>query len=133
MRLSQHLGLLLLSTIAAISAHAEDGAEGWLRYAPIIDTTRYASLPSQIVVLGNTPTDQAAANELQRGLTAMLGRPFTIAHETEDLLDLLKQTSGLLLQHASSQRQANIPSVSIDKTHAQDIFEPLQLLGHRRL
>src|SRR6266403_1849806 len=84
MRLSQHLGLLLLSTIAAINAHAEDGSQGWLRYAPITAAANYATLPSQIVVLGNTPTDQAAVEELQRGLTSMLGRAFTISHQTED-------------------------------------------------
>ena len=84
MRLSRHIGPLLLSALAAI-AQAETGAEGWLRYAPIPNAAAtYANLPSRIVVLGNTPTDQAAATELQRGLTSMLGRPFTIAHETED-------------------------------------------------
>jgi alpha-glucuronidase len=84
MRLSRHIGLLLLSTLAAVSTQAETGAQGWLRYAPIVNKAPYATLPSQIVVPGNTPTDRAAAQELQRGLTSMLGRPFTIAHETED-------------------------------------------------
>jgi alpha-glucuronidase len=83
MRLSRHLGPLLLSALATL-AQAETGAEGWLRYAPIPNPTRYASLPNKIVVPGKTPTDQTAAQELQRGLTSMLGRPFTIAHETED-------------------------------------------------
>jgi alpha-glucuronidase len=70
----------------ATFAQAETGAEGWLRYAPLAkaEVTRYATLPNQIVVLGNTATDQAAANELQRGLTSMLGRTFTISHQMED-------------------------------------------------
>ena len=86
MRLTQHLALVFLAVASAWIAQAETGAEGWLRYAPLTNTAAasYGSLPSQIVILGNTPTDQAVANELQRGLTAMLGRPFTIAHETED-------------------------------------------------
>jgi alpha-glucuronidase len=65
-------------------AHAETGAEGWLRYAPLASAAaaRYAALPSQIVVLGDTPTDRAAAKELQRGLTSMLGRTFTISRQT---------------------------------------------------
>ncbi len=79
MRLYRILGLLLL---APLLAQAEDGSQGWLRYAPITDATRYANLPSQIVVLGNAPTDQAAANELKRGLASMLGRTFTVSHET---------------------------------------------------
>jgi alpha-glucuronidase len=65
-------------------AHAETGAEGWLRYAPLTGTAaaRYAALPSQIVVLGDTPTDRAAANELRRGLSSMLGRTFTVSRQT---------------------------------------------------
>src|SRR5258707_404936 len=84
------VGVRALSTLVFLAitslSHAETGAEGWLRYAPLSNTAaaNYATLPNKIIVLGNTPTDQAAANELQRGLTSMLGRPFTIAHETED-------------------------------------------------
>jgi alpha-glucuronidase len=99
MRLTRHLSLLLLSALAAIS-HAETGAEGWLRYAPIAETAPYATLPRQIVVLGNTPTDQAAANELQRGLTSMLGRSFTISHETED------NTNAIILTNLSTLEKA---------------------------
>jgi alpha-glucuronidase len=75
------IGLVLATTLI----RAEDGSQGWLRYAPLTktDTTRYATLPSKIVVLGNTPAEQAAANELQHGLTSMLARPFTISHETD--------------------------------------------------
>ena len=87
MFLRRIIGLLLLST--AITARAEDGSQGWLRYAPISNKTPYAALPSQIVVLGNTPTDQSAANELQRGLTSMLGRPFAVSHETTDNTDAI--------------------------------------------
>ena len=72
--------LLLLLCLAPITVHAETGAEGWLRYAPISNAStahQYDALPNRIVVLGNTPTDRAAATELQRGLTSMLGRSFT--------------------------------------------------------
>src|SRR5271163_1336908 len=80
-------------------AYSETGAGGWLRYAPLTNSAaaNYAALPSQIVVLGNTPTDQAAANELQRGLTSMLGRPFTISNPSalsdEDRRDVIFLTS----------------------------------------
>jgi alpha-glucuronidase len=84
MRPSRVLSLVVLA-LAAIS-RAETGAEGWLRYARLTSAAAatYATLPNKILVPGNTPTDQAAANELQRGLTSMLGRPFVIVHETED-------------------------------------------------
>jgi alpha-glucuronidase len=86
--------LFLLATATLVQA--ETGAEGWLRYAPITDTTRYATLPSKIVVLGSTPIDKAAANELQRGLTSMLGRPFTVSHEAGD------GTSAIILTNLST-------------------------------
>src|SRR6201993_5010077 len=98
MRSVRTLGLLSL-VLATTFIRAEDGSQAWLRYAPITDT-RYASLPSQIVVPGNTPTDQAAANELQRDLTSMLGRPFTITHETED------NTNAILLANLATLSKA---------------------------
>src|SRR5437016_4755963 len=100
MRPSPTLGLLVLA-LTAIYTHAETGAEGWLRYAPLNNTAaaNYATLPSQIVILGNTATDQAAANELQRGLTSMLGRPFTISRETEDNTNAIIIANLATLQH----------------------------------
>jgi alpha-glucuronidase len=62
----------------AVSASAETGAEAWLRYAPIANPEMYKALPSRIVCVGTTPTDQAAVEELQRGLSSMLGRKFTV-------------------------------------------------------
>ena len=62
----------------AVSASAETGAEAWLRYAPITNPEIYKALPSRIVAIGNSATSQAAAEELRRGLSSMLGRPFTV-------------------------------------------------------
>ena len=79
MRHRHRLALLVLG-IALLSSplHAEDGSAAWLRYAPIPNPTRYANLPSHIVALGDSPSDRAAAAELARGLTSILGRPFTV-------------------------------------------------------
>jgi alpha-glucuronidase len=82
--------LLVLASTALTPVHAESGAEGWLRYAPITDPAslhRYDALASRIVVLGNTPIDHAAAAELQRGLGSMLGRSFTVAQGMQQLPD----------------------------------------------
>jgi len=93
------LTVLALSTIAT---RGEDGSQGWLRYASLTRTAAasYASLPSQIVIPGNSPTDQAAAHELQRGLSSMLGRPFTIVRETED------NTGAIILTNLSTLNKA---------------------------
>ena len=102
MRLSRDTRPVFCSQSLATIAQAETGAEGWLRYAPLNKTAaaNYATLPSKIVVLGNTPTDQAAANELQRGLTSMLGRPFTISHQTEG------NTNAILLTNLATLNKA---------------------------
>ena len=78
----------LLSGLACCVAQAETGADGWLRYARIGDAAvmhRYDALPGTIVVLGDTAIDRSAASELQRGLSLMLGRRFTIEHGPEGL------------------------------------------------
>jgi alpha-glucuronidase len=68
----------LLSSAAGVNARAEDGSAAWLRYAPIANPAMYKDLPSHIVVYGDSPTDKAAAEELRRGLSSMLGRAFTV-------------------------------------------------------
>jgi alpha-glucuronidase len=58
------------------AAHAEDGYDLWLRYTPIEQSwrARYVVHVTGIVVEQSTPTMRVAANELERGLSAMLGQ-----------------------------------------------------------
>ncbi len=120
MRPSRNLGLLFLSFAATLHVRAETGREGWLRYAPLNKTeaANYAALPGRIVVLGNTPTDRAAANELQRGLTSMLGRPFTISNPSslsdEDRRDVIFLTSIATLNRMATVDQSERPVVGED-------------------
>ena len=92
MRLNRTLGLLFLSALANL-AQAETGAEGWLRYAPIVNRAPYANLPNKIFVLPGSSADLVAANELQRGLTSMLGRPFTIVQSVQEGTDAIVITN----------------------------------------
>lgn len=69
---------LLLAAAIGQCAHAEDGSAAWLRYAPVKNAAQYRTLPSRIAVTGDTPAEQTAAKELQRGLSSMLGRDFTV-------------------------------------------------------
>ena len=80
LRLSQTATVFALAAYLSLAGvgHAETGAEAWLRYAPVPNPARYSSLPSHIILTGDTPVDHAAANELQRGLSSMLGRRFTV-------------------------------------------------------
>ena len=76
-------GLALLLSLTVRIMHAEDGSAAWLRYAPIATPELYAGLPSHIAVLGETSVDKAAGRELQRGLSSMLGRSFTLLSPSE--------------------------------------------------
>jgi alpha-glucuronidase len=72
----------LLFAIANVGARAEDGSAAWLRYAPVSNAASY-HLPNQILIRSDSPTEQTAAAELQRGLSSMLGRRFTIVRDTK--------------------------------------------------
>src|SRR6202522_868303 len=68
---------LALVEIAPV-ANAENGAAGWLRYAPLPPqaTQRYEKTPRQVLAITDSPVAQNAANELVRGLHSMLGKDF---------------------------------------------------------
>ncbi len=70
------LGILLLVGCGLETAHAGAGGDAWLRYAPLesVVRARYASLPSTVVVLGDSPVLRSAQGEMIRGITAMTGR-----------------------------------------------------------
>lgn len=85
MRLSLY-GLVLF-TLAfffcrALPAQAEDGYETWLRYHQVDDAKlrkTYQKNIRSLIVQSNTPTMAAAAAELQRGLSGLLGAPINSA------------------------------------------------------
>ena len=54
------------------------GSAAWLRYVPISHPEIYKDLPSRIVIDGDSVSDHMAGVELQRGLTSLLGRNFTL-------------------------------------------------------
>jgi alpha-glucuronidase len=66
-------GILFLVGVSA--ARAEDGHEGWLRYAQLDATAAktYASLPHAVRVEGDSVVLRSAREELSRGLHGMLG------------------------------------------------------------
>jgi alpha-glucuronidase len=62
--------LLLILTAVAL-AHAETGAQAWLRYAPL---EKPPALPAAVVTLGDSPVLLTARDELIRGVRGMTGR-----------------------------------------------------------
>ncbi|CAA9486849.1 MAG: GH67, partial [uncultured Sphingomonadaceae bacterium] len=75
MRFLLALQLLCLAMLTATPASAEDGSDLWLRYRPVEAQwqARYQPLAASIVVPGEVPTLHAARDELERGLTGLLG------------------------------------------------------------
>ena len=69
--------LALFAILAAAPAAAEDGYDLWLRYGAMEPAAqaRYRPAASALVVDGASPALLAAAEELQRGLAGLLGRP----------------------------------------------------------
>jgi len=69
---------LLLAALWPFGAgHAEDGYDLWLRYAPLEARAAAAAAGRAVHIVAPasaTPTTQAAVSELQRGLSALLGR-----------------------------------------------------------
>jgi len=70
---------LLLFAVTTVFAHAEDGHDGWLRYARVSHPAagQYAVLPREVVDLSATPVSRNAAAELSRGIASMLGNELT--------------------------------------------------------
>ena len=69
--------LALVLTACTSQTHAlDDKHDAWLRYAPLTSAERakYDALPSDVVVLTESPVLNAAQSELMRGVQGMLGR-----------------------------------------------------------
>ncbi|CBX93895.1 similar to alpha glucuronidase [Plenodomus lingam JN3] len=60
---------------------AEDGSQGWLRYAPIPDLSNSRLVPSNIVALNSTTTSPVftAGQELRKGIEGVFGRQLNVS------------------------------------------------------
>ncbi len=70
MNLIRHIVVVLALVLASASwLRAETGAEGWLRYAPVVRETasRNDAIPSAVIALGNSEVLNSAKRELIRG------------------------------------------------------------------
>jgi len=79
--------LSLVPLVFAIgSAIAEDGSQGWLRYAPIPDGPCAQSVPSTLVVLNSTVSSPVytAGKELQRGVSGIIGTQLNLTTTASD-------------------------------------------------
>src|SRR5437016_3154628 len=65
----------------AIGVFGENGAEAWLRYAPLEPAVarQYSRVPARILILDNSALLKSAQSELVRGVRGMLGRTLRIS------------------------------------------------------
>ena len=73
--------LALFALVLPTLAHAEDGYDLWLRYRPVEQRwlAPYRAGAAALLPRGASPTIVAATNELERGLTGLLGKPVPVA------------------------------------------------------
>ncbi|KAF9892260.1 hypothetical protein FE257_002037 [Aspergillus nanangensis] len=75
------IGVLALAFVSLVAA--EDGLDGWLRYAHIdADKNHLSSLPSNILALNNTKTSPvySAGVELQKGFEGIFGKKLNVKY-----------------------------------------------------
>ena len=73
--------ILIAGLLTALLLHAENGADAWLRYAPLDEASAgpyRTSLPASIATYTTTPVAQSAERELLRGIRGMLGRTLRV-------------------------------------------------------
>ena len=79
--------LFLILIFGFLNTNAEDGYRLWLRYELIQNTqvlNEYKQLIKGIVFEGDSPTINAAKDELQKGLKGLLGIAFNYSNQVED-------------------------------------------------
>ncbi|WP_425520920.1 alpha-glucuronidase family glycosyl hydrolase [Xanthomonas hortorum] len=65
--------LLCGLALASTSAQADDGYDLWLRYQPLANAAQLRDSASELIVAGDSSSLHAARDELQRGLSGLLG------------------------------------------------------------
>lgn len=110
----------------ACSAVAESGTEAWLRYKRLDGRAakRYASLPSETVVLGDSLELKTAQQELMRGIGQMLGR--TLRPETNTV------KSDAIILGTISQLQSLDPALHSPQSLVTDAYwlKNARVAGH---
>jgi alpha-glucuronidase len=81
-RIRCFLALILVSSASAVvPLLAEDGSQGWLRYAPPSTgeiPAAWRAMPAAIVNLDSSLVAESAENEIRRGVRSMLGRTLRV-------------------------------------------------------
>ncbi len=100
--------MLLLAAVAACGS-AQTAPVGWLRYAIPPDPPRYHDMPHAVMLLGNgagqaAPEEEAAADELDRGLGHMVAGTDLLLRRFDPRIDAIVLGTTQALHHARLSR-----------------------------
>lgn len=115
-RVAVALGVVLAVVAGPLTARAETGADGWLRYAPLPEGLRgqYASVPRTIVMLGDSPALRSARDEIVRGLPSMIGGTLTASPDL--------RTGPAIVLGTLEQIRASVTGAPVPDTLREDGF-----------
>ncbi|MCC8535540.1 alpha-glucuronidase [Xanthomonas codiaei] len=112
--------------LPAAQVHAEDGYELWLRYQPVHNATALREHTQALVVAGDSPTLQAARQELERGLQGLLGA-------APQPTDAVTRDGTLLLGPANAPQVVALKLRTADLGREGYLIQSLNVDGHRSI
>jgi alpha-glucuronidase len=125
--ISSGIGVLLF-VFCCVSAIAENGAEAWLRYAPLDPqlAQRYQALPASTVVLGDSAVLASAQRELVNGVKGMLGRTLRVSAsmpaESAIVIGTVEQLGKLGFSSKAADLQGDAYWLTSGQIHGQKVL-----------
>ncbi|GKZ51519.1 hypothetical protein AbraIFM66951_005975, partial [Aspergillus brasiliensis] len=127
---SSHLFQLVLALLLSLVT-AEDGYDGWLRYAPVsCDLHCQQALPSHLVLLNSTKGSpiETAGRELKAGFQSILSKNLTShTFQCNSSASILVAT---LDEYRQRCRHINVPELDPDGFWLQSEGETVRILGN---
>jgi alpha-glucuronidase len=110
----------------AVTAHAEDGYDLWLRYRPVEETwaTRYRGFATELVA---APGANLAAQELLRGIAGLMGITPTVASR-------ITRDGAIVLRTPGSPADPDAPLADLQTLGSEGyVIRSITLHGHRAI
>ncbi|MGC1156346.1 MAG: alpha-glucuronidase family glycosyl hydrolase, partial [Acidobacteriaceae bacterium] len=118
--------VLIAGLSGTLAAHAENGSQGWLRYAPPSAAgipSSYQSMPAAIVKLDSSELAASAQSEMLRGVRSMLGRTLrveaTLPNEDAWVLGTTEELHAAFPQYRAPSLGAEGFAVSVVEAHGR--------------
>lgn len=126
------LPLVLVWSLWASLTVAENGLNGWLRYAPIpCDGRCHKALPSRIVALNSTQGSplETATEELQTGVRGMTGKRISVAKGNNCNLHATALIATVEEYRRTCRNSSDVPDLDVDGFWLRTEGNSVQILG----